>query len=355
MSIKERALIFLPLIVLVGCNNPNPIPVPIVELSLVELPEYGLDFSVVTDKKVYQVGEPITIGIKVKNTDKKPHTLRIAPEDHQLAISPPRTVTYSIEEPNTQFKEIFLDPLTVQIAPNSELQIEALNWTWLQDDEVLKEQVEIGTYGIAGTIGRLDVDGKRIGEGYFFIDHGLPIATFSIIHPTTDILGRQHGIIFRGGAAWFVEPNQSCRMLAGIENRSTEPKTVSLKPVGNYPTIRIRVFGPVRMKPYPPPRPPQVAVREIKEEITVTIDPKRIYTVLDWKWDQRNSETGELVPTGEHYMMVVEFCGLVKVNGQIVGVIETPLKVLRFKFYIAEQKPVQHIDLRNSLNRRDKR
>ncbi|MEM1552778.1 MAG: hypothetical protein QXH03_08950 [Candidatus Bathyarchaeia archaeon] len=363
MSIKERALIFLPLIVLVGCNNPNPIPVPIVELSLVELPEYGLDFSVVTDKKVYQVGEPITIGIKVKNTDKKPHTLRIAPGTDAKPYPMPYVVGYGILSyvgPDIlggfrRVQELTIDPITVTVLPNTEMQIEALNWVWQQDDELLKEQTGIETYYIAADIGRLDVDGHRVDEGIFYIDHGLAITSFSIIHPTTDILAKQHGIVFRGGAALIAEPNQPYRMLAGIENRSTEPKTVSLKPVGNYPTVRIRVFGPVRMKPYPPPRPPQVAVREIKEEITVTIDPKRIYTILDWKWDQRNSETGEMVPNGKRYMMVVEFCGLVEVNGQSIGVIETPLKVFGFRFDITEQKPVQHIDLRNSLNRRDKR
>lgn len=357
MSIKEGVPALLLLTILVGCNNPIPVPVDS-ELSLVELPEYGLDFSVTTDKKVYQVGEPVTIGIKVKNTDKKPHTLRISPGIDAKPYPVSYVVGYGILSyvyhvyyagykvlgGFRRVQELTTDPITVTVPPNTEMQIEALNWVWQQDDELLKEQTGIETYYVAADIGRLDVDGQRVGMGIFYIDLGLGIASFSITHPTIDILAKQHGIIFRSGAALTVEPNQPYRMLAGIENRSTEQKTVSLEPVGNYPTVRIRVFGPFRMKPYPPPRPPQVAVREVKEEVTVTIDPKRIYTVLDWQWDQRNSETGELVPNGERYMMVVEFCGLVKVNGQIVGVIETPLKVFGFRFDISEPKPVQHID-----------
>jgi hypothetical protein len=345
MAIVKRMPIFFSLILMVGCREPIGGPVPIIEPPTVELPQYGLDFSVTTDKKVYLVGEPVTIGIKVKNSDKKPHTIRIAPEDHDTSVYPPRTATYSIEGFAFYFQELFLDAFTVTIPPDSEMQIEALNWTWRQVDEILKEQVDIGIYGVAGKIGRLDVDGKRIGEGYFFIDHIVPLATFSIVHPTVDILEKRHDIFFRGGAALpYVDPGKPYRMLAGIENRGNKPKKVSLKPVSNYPIVRIRVFGPIKMKPYPPPRPRQVALREIREPVTVTINPNRIYTVLDWEWEQRDWETGELVPPGKDYLMVVEFCGMVEVDGQHVGVIETPLKVFRLKFSIGKPPEQVHID-----------
>lgn len=350
----KRVPIFLSLILMAGCREPIGGPVPIVELPTVELPQYGLDFSVTTDKKVYLVGEPVTIGIKVKNSDTKPHTIRIAPEDHATAVYPPRTVTYSIAGPSSYFHQLFLEAFTITVPPNSEVQIEALNWTWLQVDELLKEQVDMGTYGIVGRIGRLDVDGKRIGEDYFRIDHSVPLATFSVIHPITDVLAKQHGIVLRGGALPFVDPGRPYRMLAGIENRSDKPKKFSLKPVGDYPTVRIRVFGPVKMKPYPPPRPRQVALREIREPVMVTINPNRIYTILDWEWDQRDWETGELVPPGEDYLMVVEFCGMVEVDGQHVGVIETPLKVFRLKFYIGKPPEQVHIDPYPGLTACDK-
>lgn len=191
----------------------------------------------------------------------------------------------------------------------------------------------------------MEVGGQRIGEGIFYIDLYAPPYLFSIIHPVTDLLVKQHGILFRGGALPYVEPGKPCRMLAGIENRSPEPRRVSLKPINDYPTVRIRVFGPVKMKPYPPPRPRQVALMEIKETISVKVNPNRIYTILDFEWDQRDWETKEMVSFGERYLMVIEFCGIVEVNDQTIGVIESPLKVFRLKFYIGKPPEQVHIDL----------
>ncbi|MCS7265747.1 MAG: hypothetical protein NZ805_13035 [Armatimonadetes bacterium] len=120
---------------------------------------------------------------------------------------------------------------------------------------------------------------------------------------------------------------------------------MSLKPVGSHPVVCIRVFGPYTRVPYPPPRPRQVAFKELKDEVKVTIQPGQIYTILDWEWDLKDLETGETVPFGGRYLMVIEVCGLVEVNGQDVGVIETPLKVFGHKFDIAKPPEPIHIDL----------
>jgi|GEM_PF-1902078 len=345
MAIVKRMPIFFSLILMVGCREPIGGPVPIIEPPTVELPQYGLDFSVTTDKKVYLVGEPVTIGIKVKNSDKKPHILHFTIGVDAKPFPMPYVVGYGVIGELNQIQELIADPVVVRVLPNTEMQIDALNWVWQQEDNVLKEQVGVGTFCVAADIGRLDVDGQRIGEGAFYIDHGVATHCFSIVHPVTDLLAKQHGIVLRGGAALpYVDPGKPYRMLAGIENRGNKPKKVSLKPVSNYPVVRIRVCGPIKMKPYPPPRPRQVALREIREPVTVTINPNRIYTVLDWEWEQRDWETGELVPPGKDYLMVVEFCGMVEVDGQHVGVIETPLKVFRLKFSIGKPPEQVHID-----------
>lgn len=204
MGTKGRMSILFLLTVLVGCSGSDPIFDPIPDpfpkpIDPVELPEYGLDFSVTTDKKVYQVGEPITIGIKVKNSDTKPHTLRFAPGTDAKPYPVPYVVGYGIRGVLGGFgrvQELIVDPIVVTVPPNTEMQIEALNWVWHQDDEVLKEQTGIQTYFVAMVIGRLDVDGQRVDEGIFHIDHGVAATSFSIIHPTTDILERQHGNCF---------------------------------------------------------------------------------------------------------------------------------------------------------------
>ncbi|MCS7265746.1 MAG: hypothetical protein NZ805_13030 [Armatimonadetes bacterium] len=175
MSIRFSAKVsaFMLFLMLSGCNQqPRVIPIPMEPINLFKLPEYGLDFWVTTDKKVYQVGEPVTIGIKVKNFDTKPHTLRFAPGTDAKPYPVSFVVAYSItDRPDDivfgNFLELTFDPITVTVPPNTEMQIEALNVVWRQDDELLKEQVPIGIYGIGASIGRLDVDGKRIGVGRF--------------------------------------------------------------------------------------------------------------------------------------------------------------------------------------------
>lgn len=347
INFSAKVWVLIPILILSGCNSPRAVIIKPPPLNLVELPEYGLDFWVTTDKRVYQVGEPITIGIKVKNSDTKPHTLRFAPGTDAKPYPVPHAVAYGLINGwlPVNFLTLTFDPITATVPPNTEMQIEALNVVWRQDDELLREHVPIGTYGIGSHIGRLDVDGKRVDIGLFFIDEGVEIPLFAIIHPVTEALKEQHGIIFRGGAKFLYEPNETVRMLAGIENRSGQTKTVSLKPIGNYPLVRISVFGPARRNPYPPPRPRQVAFYDLNDEVKVTIEPGQIYTILDWRWDQKDLGMETTVPFGEPYLWLIEVCGSVEVNGQNVGVIEKPLKVFWSEFEIDEEKPVEHIDL----------
>jgi hypothetical protein len=74
-------LVVMTALILWGCGSvefPVPKP-PEIELPIVEFPQYKLDLTIVTDKKVYMVGEPIVVAINVKNDDSVPQSLTFDP------------------------------------------------------------------------------------------------------------------------------------------------------------------------------------------------------------------------------------------------------------------------------------
>jgi hypothetical protein len=85
-------------------------------------------------------------------------------------------------------------------------------------------------------------------------------------------------------------------------------------------------------------------MKEARDSINVTINPNRIYTVFDWEWDQRDMTTGNLVLPDSRYLMVLEVCGEIEVNGQRVGSIQSPLKLFGHEFETGKEKEVIHID-----------
>jgi len=332
-----------------SCSGSRNIPVPEPPpFPVVEFPKQKLDFFAVTDKKVYMVGEPVTITIKVRNDDSIPHSLTFEPFDPSKVPNPQKE-----HEKLRGFLSacLFLGPgirgfkglsytygqdITILVPPKSELTLDALTIIWKQDEEVLKEIVGVGNYTIESVFVRLlKLDGQTPpdefayrpdidGGGGLYIYQSPPIR---ITHPVVEAL-EEKGILL-GGFAPDSLNREPVPIFAAIWNLSkTMKRTVTIKPVSNMPSVRIRVFGPVdRRIGYFIPPPPMIAMRERRDEIEVTINPNRGYKVLEFLWDLRDEVTGQMLPPEQWALAVIEFCGEFWVDGERIGVIEEPLKV----------------------------
>lgn len=75
----------------------------------------------------------------------------------------------------------------------------------------------------------------------------------------------------------------------------------------------------------------------------MTVPPKRGYKVLEFFWDLKNEQTGEMVPPDKKYMAIIEFCGEFLVDEERIGVIPEPLKVYGTTFFTGMEKEVIHL------------
>ena len=366
-------LVVMTALILWGCGSGEfPIPKPPeIKLPIVEFPQHKLDFSIVTDKKVYIVGEPIIVAIKVKNDDSVPHSLtfeplgKINPELKGLKKDVAELIKNSVGW--YHFSGYFMKGLDIDtngqsvevtIEPKSEVEI--LKAVWRQDSDELNdpnELVGVGSYGIAAGLRLTKLDGKEpppFNAGYGPIgkldplNPDLPIDGYGslpyylhrirITHPVIEAL-MERGIFLSGVAYDVLDRNRPVPILAGIINTSKVSRTVTIKPISNYPTVRIRVFGPI-WPLYPPKSRPLVVMRERREEIHVTIEPKRGYKVLEFFWDLRDERTGQILPPENAALAVMEFCGEFWVDGERIGVIGEPLKVFADRIRTGYEKQV---------------
>lgn len=185
-------LVVMTALILWGCGGGyTPIPEPPkIELPIVEFPQHKLDFSIVTDKKVYQV--------------------------------------------------------------------EILKAVWRQDSDELNDPNELvggGSYGIAAGLRLTRLDGKEpppFNAGYGPIgkldplNPDLPIDGYGslpyyirrirITHPVIEAL-MERGIFLSGVAYDVLDRDRPVPILAGIINTSEVSRTVTIKPISNYPTV----------------------------------------------------------------------------------------------------------------------
>ena len=376
-------LVAMAALTLWGCGGSGEIPVPKppeIKLPIVEFPQQKLDFTIVTDKKVYMVGEPITVAIKVKNDDSVPHSITVEPlikinpelkglkkefvewlKNSENSVSWRNSVGwYDFVGYFMKFVPIeAMDKVEVTIEPKSEVEI--FKAVWQQDNDELNDPTElvgVGSYGIAASLRLTRLDGKEpppFNAGYGPIgkldplDPDLPIDGYGslpyeihrirITHPVIDAL-MERGIFLSGVAYDVLDRDRPVPILAGIINRGEVSRTVTIRPISNYPTVRIRVFGPLYPMYPPRPRPPLVVMRERRDEIHVTIEPKRGYKVLEFFWDLRDERTGQILPEENAALAVMEFCGEFWVDGERIGVIEEPLKVLADRIHTGFEKEV---------------
>jgi len=308
---RYLALFAIILIDLQGCT------VPEIKINPVELPQYGLDFQVVLDKEIYQIGEPIIIKMKVKNMLNKTRILRLLPDDkHQLSFE------YKLESASS-IHYSSKNTITLNIPPKKEVQIKEMTWVWDQTDDWLKEYVPIGHYFFwAPQLFNVEVDGQSVGKVEVVVEEKVSKWSakrlgFKIIHPTFEKL-ENIGIEFY---SWKEILKDSINIKVVLINRSNQQRTVSVKPVGMNPIIRVRIFG------HTPERSPILwAVYEFRETLSATIPHGESIVATEVIWDFRDQTTGMLVPDG-FYFAVIELCGLVEVNGEIVGAIENPVKI----------------------------
>ncbi len=303
-----------------GCTSPPP-----VKINPVELPQHGLDFRVISDKTIYQLGEPVVIKVRVKNFWAKPRTLRILPDEKRRF-----SFEYCLDTPYT-YGDICHSSdkaIALTIPPNKEVEIGEMTWVWDQVDPCLKEPVGIGRYFFRSPrLAHVEVDGQSIGLVEIVVEEGeidgaFRRLSFDIIHPTLEIL-RVRNIEFLVYASGTKELMNIQVSVINLSNLMRGQQTVTIKPVGINPTLKVRILGPVsegcplRLR----------AVYEFKEVLSIPIPSKGdLVEVIKFSWDLHDQMTGELVPDGL-YMTLVELCGLVEVNGEKVGVIQNPIKI----------------------------
>jgi len=296
---------------------------PIVRINPVELPQYGLDFKVVLDKETYQIGEPVIIKTRVKNLWNKPRTLKILPNEQNISFKYVLTSSYdSIYYLSNKI-------ITLNIPSNKEVEINEMTWIWDQTDKWLKEFVVVGEYFIDTLqLTNVEIDGQLIGSVQVKLEEGildgyLKRVQFKIIHPVIEKL-KDLGI-------YIIAEKDTTEELINIKllltNFSEQQQTVSIKPIGVNPIIRIRILGPVSEENSPILR----IMHNFTIPLLVTISPKNRIKFVEFIWDFRDQATGELVPNGS-YIALIEFCGIVEVNKTIVGTIENPIKIGVFHF-----------------------
>ncbi len=365
-------LVVMTALILWGCGGgytPVPEP-PKIKLPIVEFPQHKLDFSIVTDKKVYMVGEPITVAIKVKNDDSVPHSLtfeplgKINPELKGLKKDVAELIKNSVGWYDflgyfTKILDIDTNGQSIEVTIEPRSEVEILKAVWRQDSDELNdpnELVGVGSYGIAAGLRLTRLDGKEpppfnAGDGMYDLNPlntDLPIDGYGslpyyiyrirITHPVIEAL-MERGIFLSGVAYDVLDRDRPVPILAGIINTSEVSRTVTIKPISNYPTVRIRVFGPI-WPLYPPKSRPLVVMRERREEIHVTIGPKRGYKVLEFFWDLRDERTGQILPPENAAFAVMEFCGEFWLDGERIGVIREPLKVFADRIHTGYEKQV---------------
>lgn len=299
-------------ICLQGCSAPP--------INPVELPQHGLDFKFASDKKTYQLGEPVVIKVKVKNFKDKTRTLRILP-DEKHGFSFEYLLTYGSVYWSYSSDKI----VTLTIPPNREVEISEMRWVWDQIDPWLKEPVGVGWYTIQPVrLGNVEVDGQSVGSVTVIIkNHAF---AFKIVHPVYERVVKK-GIDFRvaiGDTSSVEEELKNIHIQMLSINRSERQRTILVKPIGANPSVRIRVLGPVSETDRPLLR----AVHEFKEVFSVTLPPKSGWVkVMEFTWDFRDQMTGEILPTNKLYVAFVEICGSVEINGETVGTIANPIKI----------------------------
>lgn len=313
MRQKGYLILFaIALISLQGCTAPIP-----PRINPIELPQYGLDFQVILDKKIYQIGEPIIIKMKVKNMLNKTRILRLLPDDkHQLSFEYKLFGASSIHYSSK-------NTITLNIPPMKEVQIKEMAWIWDQTDDWLKEYAPIGYYFFwAPRLFNVEIDDQSVGMIEVVVEEmvskwSVKRLGFKIVHPTIEKL-ESMGIEFY---LWKKILKDSISIEIVLINRSNQQRTVSVKPVGTNPIIRVRIFGPAFGG-----SPILRAMYEFRETLSATIPHSESILATEVIWDFRDQTTGMLVPGG-FYFAVIELCGLVEVNGEIVGAIENPVKI----------------------------
>lgn len=319
----EFLTLFIGILVgLQGCSVPPLPPNPI------ELPQHGLDFGVVLEKEVYQIGEPVVFRTKVKNLWSKSRILKILPDEEfrfsfEYDLFGPSIAGHFSIARHSSDKTIILT-----IPPRKEVEIHEMMWVWDQTDIRLKELVVIGRYYFYLKLAKVEVDSQLIGPVEIEVDESGRLLSFEIIHLVFERL-RKMGIDFK-----LIETTDTEKSIniVGLINRSKQYLTLVIKPVGDNPVMRIRVLGPISKGYSPSLR----AVREFKGTFSITLSPEPIWVLvkeLVLVWDFRDQMTGEIVPDGD-YVAFIELCGLIEVNGKAVGMIENPIKI----YWVAFQR-----------------